>query len=69
MNFHLARIPYAKPWLSYEDQVKKLQQRGLIVDDPQAAAQFLLHLNYYRFSGYCFGLRGATPPAHCWNDI
>jgi abortive infection bacteriophage resistance protein len=47
------RIPFSKPWLSYAGQVQLLQQRGLTVPDPQAAEQFLSHLNYYRFSGYC----------------
>ena len=46
-------IPFSKPWLSCADQVQLLQQRGLTVADPQAAEQFLSHLNYYRFSGYC----------------
>lgn len=45
--------PYNKPWMSFGDQVKKLQSRGLVVSDPSAAAEFLSHVNYYRFSGYC----------------
>lgn len=45
--------PYTKPALSYEEQVAKLVGRGLGVADPRAAAGFLAHVNYYRFSGYC----------------
>ena len=45
--------PYAKPWLSYSDQVRRLVERGLVVNDPPAAEAFLTHVNYYRFSGYC----------------
>jgi abortive infection bacteriophage resistance protein len=45
--------PYHKGWLSYSDQVQLLQQRGLVVSDLRKAEQFLSHLNYYRFSGYC----------------
>ena len=45
-------IPYTKVWLSASDQVKKLESRGLVVPDENAAEEFLLHLNYYRFSGY-----------------
>ena len=45
--------PYRKGWLSYADQVQLLQHRGLIVSDLRKAEQFLSHLNYYRFSGYC----------------
>ena len=48
-----AKIPISKPWLSYADQVQLLRQRGLTVPDPQAAEEFLSHLNDYRFSGYC----------------
>lgn len=36
-----------------------LQKRGLIVADPVAAANFLSHLNYYRFSGYCLAFEQA----------
>ena len=45
--------PYRKGWLSYADQVQLLQHRGLVVSDLRKAEQFLSHLNYYRFSGYC----------------
>jgi abortive infection bacteriophage resistance protein len=44
---------FTKPWLSCPDQVALLQSRGLTVRDPAAAAEFLSHVNYYRFSGYC----------------
>lgn len=47
------KIPFQKPWLSYADQVKLLQQRALVVADVPAAEQILAHLSYYRFSGYC----------------
>ncbi len=47
------KIPFQKPWLSYADQVKLLQQRALVVADVPAAEQLLAHLSYYRFSGYC----------------
>jgi abortive infection bacteriophage resistance protein len=48
-----AKTPSSKPWLSYADQVQLLRQRGLTVPDPHAAEEFLSHLNYYGFSGYC----------------
>lgn len=44
---------YSKMWLSHADQVQLVQQRGLVVSDVPKAEQFLAHLNYYRFSGYC----------------
>ncbi len=47
------RPPYQKPWLSYADQVAQLIARGLTITDSAAAEQFLSHINYFRFSGYC----------------
>ena len=44
--------PYTKPWLSIDDQLLKLESYGLSIPDRPAAANFLKHLNYYRFSGY-----------------
>lgn len=41
-----------KNWLSYEQQVELLSQRGMCIDDSAAAARFLARVNYYRFSGY-----------------
>ena len=41
-----------KRWLSYEQQVELLQERGLTVTDTAAAAEFLSRVNYYRLSGY-----------------
>lgn len=51
--------PYSKPWQSSADQVILLQSRGLIVSNPQFAADFLSHINYYRFSGYCLAFEQA----------
>lgn len=48
---------FNKPWLSCSDQIALLQTRGLTVRDPAAAAEFLLHINYYRFSGYCLAFK------------
>ncbi|MBV7432669.1 Abi family protein [Dermabacteraceae bacterium TAE3-ERU5] len=41
-----------KDWLSYEQQIERLRQRGMRVDDCTDAAQFLSRVSYYRFSGY-----------------
>jgi hypothetical protein len=59
------RKPFKKRWLSYAEQVALLQSRGLIVADPAKAADFLKHLNYYRFSGYCLAFEQARHP--CWS--
>ena len=44
---------YQKPWLSYADQIALLSSRGLVIANVPAATDFLRHVSYYRFSGYC----------------
>lgn len=46
-----------KPWLSFADQLSQLQTRGLQVDNPAAALDYLERLGYYRLSGYWYPLR------------
>lgn len=41
-----------KDWLSYEQQVELLRQRGMHIDDEASVAKFLERVSYYRFSGY-----------------
>ena len=44
---------YQKPWLPYRGQIARLQSRGMVINDVQAAIEFLQHINYYRFTGFC----------------
>lgn len=53
------RVPFAKPWQSWADQLKTLESRGLIVTNRPAAEAFLSHVNYYRLSGYCLAFEQA----------
>jgi abortive infection bacteriophage resistance protein len=46
-----------KPWLSYKQQLKQLQARGLQVEDVEAALDYLKRVGYYRLSGYWHPLR------------
>jgi abortive infection bacteriophage resistance protein len=46
-----------KPWLSFADQLRQLQDRGLHVDNTTAALDCLERLGYYRLSGYWYPLR------------
>lgn len=43
---------YQKPPLSFQKQLEKLQQRGLIIDDWATALTSLSNINYYRLSAY-----------------
>jgi hypothetical protein len=46
-----------KPWLSIQDQVDRLQRRGMQISDEAAAAQWLSAVGYYRLSGYWYPFR------------
>lgn len=46
------RRPFSKPATTYAEQVELLQQRGMCIDDPENAAFWLEHLNYYRLGAY-----------------
>ncbi len=52
-----------KPWRSFVDQLQQLQDRGLQVDNPAAAVDYLERLGYYRMSGYWYPLRVIDPDA------
>lgn len=43
---------YQKPFLSFEEQVNKLINRGIVVQDRKKAVAFLSRVSYYKFSGY-----------------
>jgi abortive infection bacteriophage resistance protein len=46
-----------KPWLSIQDQIDRLQRRGMQISDKEAAAQWLSAVGYYRLSGYWYPFR------------
>ena len=62
--FHLMapndKINYEKPWIPIGKQIEKLKERGLLILDEQDAAQFLEHINYYRFTGYSLAFQTVT---------
>lgn len=45
-------MKYDKPPLTFERQVGRLKERGLIVDQPETAVQSLQTISYYRLSAY-----------------
>ncbi|ETZ55255.1 Abi family protein [Mycobacterium avium subsp. hominissuis] len=46
-----------KPWLSINDQVTRLQSRGMLIVDTAFAAKWLSTVGYYRMSGYWYPFR------------
>jgi abortive infection bacteriophage resistance protein len=43
---------YSKAATTIEEQIVKLQKRGLIIADESVAKHFLLNVGYYRLAGY-----------------
>lgn len=46
-----------KPWIPMAQQLALLKSRGLLVDNDQAAMDYLSRIGYYRLSGYWYPLR------------
>lgn len=55
----------AKKWLSLDDQLELLSNRGMRIDDPIRAKQHLRFIGYYRLSGYAYPFK--TKP--CSNEF
>lgn len=49
-----------KPYLKVDEQIERLQARGLIIDDEEKAAHYLTQIGYYRLSGYSYAFRKST---------
>lgn len=52
---------YTKPWLSIDDQLDKLESRGVDASDRQAGSRLLRAVGYYRVTGYLYPLRESEP--------
>jgi abortive infection bacteriophage resistance protein len=52
----MSKIPYAKPPITYQEQLNLLKQRGLIIPNEVKALHLLENISYYRLSGYWFPL-------------
>lgn len=50
--FFVATLKYDKPALTYSEQLARLTERGMQVDDEPRALHYLAHLNYYRLAAY-----------------
>jgi abortive infection bacteriophage resistance protein len=52
---------YSKKWLSVEEQVAKLEARGVDVADRESFPELLRAVGYYRFTGYLYPFRESEP--------
>ena len=69
---------YTKPPLSIHEQIVKLQERGLQIDDERLAECYLANISYYRLRAYTYPFQDNTDPAKdhkfeknniCFSDI
>lgn len=47
----------SKSWLSFHEQIDLLIDKGMLVDNPDAALSYLERVGYYRLSGYWYPFR------------
>lgn len=53
-----------KPWLSIDDQIQRLSDRGMLISDRDQAKHALTVVGYYRLSGYWYPYREPDPTTH-----
>lgn len=53
-------VEYSKPWLPIDQQIAKLQARGVDVPDHDECARLLRAIGYYRLTGYLYPFRSAA---------
>lgn len=54
-------MAYDRPWLSFQQQLDQLKQRGMVVTDDAAALEYLHRIGYYRLSAYWYPFRHFRP--------
>lgn len=57
-------MAYNKPWMSIEEQLTRLQERGMQISDADKARECLERIGYYRLSGYWYDFRIRTAIRH-----
>lgn len=71
-------LQYTKPALTFDQQVAKLERRGLVFSDKEKAKRHLSNISYYRMSAYMlpFKIRNASGepidqfvPGTKWEDV
>ena len=52
----MKKLPYFKPFLTFEEQARLLEERGLLIandENRKLLVDFLRNLNFHRLEGYC----------------
>ena len=48
------KLPYRKISLSVDRQVKQLQSRGMVINNPSGVEELLKHVSYYHLEAYFY---------------
>lgn len=59
---------YNKPALTYQEQLERLIDRGLIVENKSKVLHLLENLSYYRISGYLYPLLKENKENHKFKE-
>lgn len=62
------KVPYAKPFLSYQEQLQQLKDRGLTIEDEAKALHLLESISYYRLSGYWYPMLEEPKSNHAFKE-
>ena len=63
----MTKPPYSKPFLTFEEQAKLLEDRGLALvtdENRQSLINLLRNLNFHRLEGYCLRYYRQEPKQH-----
>ncbi len=52
---------YSKPHLTIEEQIARLESRGMLIGDHSLARKYLMSVGYYNLSGYSYTMRKSIP--------
>jgi abortive infection bacteriophage resistance protein len=52
--YYMTKVPYKEPALDYAGQLKRLKERGLVIENEAKALHLLENISYFRLSGYWY---------------
>ena len=67
----MRKLPYFKPFLTFEEQAGLLEERGLLIttdEEREFLADFLRNLNFHRFEGYCLSYYRPNSKTHVFKS-
>lgn len=62
LNFKIVSKSFNKPYLTSEEQIKLLTDRGMVIPDYNHAKHSLDNIGYYRLSGYFYLMKENSDP-------